>query len=75
VNYGTLFQIVFAAMLFSGCATFNKTQKGAAVGTVAGRSMGAIIGAAVGGTAGAVIGNQMDKQAEEIKKTVPDHSQ
>jgi outer membrane protein OmpA-like peptidoglycan-associated protein len=77
--------VVFAALLFSGCATFNKTQKGAAVGTVAGGSMGAvigrasgntalgaIIGAAVGGTAGAVIGNQMDKQAEEIKKTVPD---
>ena len=77
--------VVFAALLFSSCATFNKTQKGAAVGTVAGGSMGAvigrasgntalgaIIGAAVGGTAGAVIGNQMDKQAEEIKKTVPD---
>ena len=34
--------------------------------------LGAIIGAAVGGATGAVIGNQMDKQAEEIKKTVPD---
>jgi outer membrane protein OmpA-like peptidoglycan-associated protein len=63
----------------------NKTQKGAVVGTAAGGTMGAvigrasgntalgaIIGAAVGGTAGAVIGNKMDKQAEEIQKTVPD---
>ena len=77
--------VVFAGLLFSGCATFNKTQKGAAVGTVAGGGMGAvigrasgntalgaIIGAAVGGTAGAVIGHQMDKQAAEIKQTVPD---
>ena len=34
--------------------------------------MGAVIGAAVGGATGAVIGNKMDKQAEEIKKSVPD---
>ncbi len=72
-------------MIISGCASMNKTQKGAATGTVAGgatgavigkasgnTALGAIIGAAVGGTAGAVIGHQMDKQAEEIAKTVPD---
>jgi outer membrane protein OmpA-like peptidoglycan-associated protein len=72
-------------MILSSCASWNKTQKGAAVGTATGGAMGAvigrvsgntalgaIIGAAVGGAAGAVIGNQMDKQAEEIKKTVPD---
>jgi len=72
-------------MILSGCASWNKTQKGAVVGTAAGGAMGAvigrasgntalgaIIGATVGGAAGAVIGNQMDKQAEEIKKTVPD---
>ena len=35
-------------------------------------ALGAIIGAAVGGASGAVIGRQMDKQAEEIEKTVPD---
>jgi len=77
--------VLFAALLLSGCASLNKTQKGAAVGTVAGGSMGAIIGrasgntalgaiigAAVGGASGAVIGHQMDKQAEEIKKAVPD---
>ncbi|MGV8133917.1 MAG: OmpA family protein [Mangrovibacterium sp.] len=77
--------ILSTALLFSGCASMNKTQKGGAVGVVAGGAMGAvvgkmagntalgaIIGAAVGGTAGAVIGHKMDKQAEEIEKTVPD---
>jgi outer membrane protein OmpA-like peptidoglycan-associated protein len=72
-------------LIFAGCGVFNKTQKGAAIGTATGAGMGAvigktagntalgaIIGAAVGGTAGALIGNKMDKQAEEIKKTVPD---
>jgi len=71
--------------MFSACASMNKTQKGAAVGTASGgamgaiigkasgnTAMGAIIGAAVGGTTGAIIGNNMDKQAEEIQKKVPD---
>jgi outer membrane protein OmpA-like peptidoglycan-associated protein len=74
-----------AILIMSGCASWNKTQKGAVVGTAAGGAMGAvigrasgntalgaIIGAAVGGGAGAIIGRQMDKQAEEIKNTVPD---
>lgn len=74
-----------AALLFSGCSSMNKTQKGGAVGVAAGGAMGAvigkasgntalgaIIGAAVGGATGAVIGNKMDKQAKEIEKTVPD---
>lgn len=74
-----------AALLFSGCSSMNKTQKGGAVGVAAGGAMGAvigkasgntalgaIIGAAVGGATGAVIGHKMDKQAEEIKNTVPD---
>lgn len=77
--------ILSSALIFTGCSSMNKTQKGAVVGTAAGGTMGAvigrasgntalgaIIGAAVGGTAGAVIGNKMDKQAEEIQKTVPD---
>jgi len=81
----SLIIVLCAAFLLSGCASWNKTQKGAVVGTAAGGAMGAvigrasgntalgaIIGAAVGGGAGAIIGNQMDKQAEEIKKTVPD---
>ncbi len=76
---------ISAVMILSGCASWNKTQKGAVVGTAAGGAMGAvigrasgntalgaIIGATVGGATGAVIGNQMDKQAEEIKKSVPD---
>jgi len=81
----SLIMIVSMVMIMSGCASWNKTQKGAVVGTAAGGTMGAvigrasgntalgaIIGATVGGAAGAVIGNQMDKQAEEIKSTVPD---
>jgi outer membrane protein OmpA-like peptidoglycan-associated protein len=80
-----LVMILSTIMILSGCASWNKTQKGAVVGTAAGGTMGAvigrvagntalgaIIGAAVGGATGAVIGNKMDKQAEEIKKTVPD---
>jgi len=74
-----------AALIFTGCASWNKTQKGAVVGTATGgavgvvigrasgnTALGAIIGATVGGASGAVIGRQMDKQAEEIAKTVPD---
>lgn len=81
----TILLLVFsAAIIFSGCASWNKTQKGAATGTAAGgaagavigrasgnTALGAIIGAAVGGASGALIGRQMDKQAEEIKKSVP----
>jgi outer membrane protein OmpA-like peptidoglycan-associated protein len=81
----SLITVLSAVLLFSGCSSLNKTQKGGAVGVVAGGAMGAvigkatgntalgaIIGATVGGATGAVIGHQMDKQAEEIKKTVPD---
>lgn len=77
--------ILCSALLFSSCASLNKTQKGGAVGVAAGGAMGAIIGrtagntglgaiigTAVGGATGAVIGHKMDKQAEEIKNTVPD---
>lgn len=81
------FLVVAAAGIMlstSACSNMNKSQKGAvigagggavvggAIGKAAGNTaLGAIIGAAVGGTAGAVIGKKMDKQAEEIKKTVP----
>ncbi len=77
--------VLSAAFIFTGCASWNKTQKGAVIGTAAGgtagavigrtsgnTALGAIIGAAVGGASGAVIGRQMDKQAEEIAKSVPD---
>ena len=81
----SLLVAMVAAVLFVGCASWNKTQKGAVAGTAAGgaagavigrtsgnTALGAIIGATVGGAAGAVIGHEMDKQAEEIQKTVPD---
>lgn len=81
----SLVMMLSVALILGSCASWNKTQKGAAVGTAAGgaagaivgkasgnTALGAIIGAAAGGTAGAIIGRQMDKQAEEIEKTVPD---
>lgn len=65
----------------------NNTQKGAAIGTAAGAvlggvlgnnlgkggnaPLGAVLGGVVGGVAGGVIGNKMDKQAKEIKDTLP----
>jgi len=77
--------LMSAALLFASCSSMNKTQKGAVIGAAGGgaagavvgktagnTALGAIIGVAVGGTAGAIIGNKMDKQAEEIAKTVPD---
>lgn len=77
--------ILSATIILSGCASMNKTQKGAVVGTATGGAMGAIIGkatgnvalgtiigATVGGATGAVIGRQMDKQAQEIENSVPD---
>jgi outer membrane protein OmpA-like peptidoglycan-associated protein len=75
----------FIAFLSFSCKTWSKTQKGAVIGTAGGAAagavigktagntaLGAIIGAAVGGVAGAVIGHEMDKQAEEMKKNIPD---
>ncbi|WP_183562127.1 OmpA family protein [Mucilaginibacter sp. SP1R1] len=72
------------SILGSGCNSLTKTQKGAAIGAGAGgtlgafigkaagnTALGAIIGGAVGGTAGAFIGRNMDRQAAEIKQTVP----
>jgi outer membrane protein OmpA-like peptidoglycan-associated protein len=72
------------SILGTGCNSWNKTQKGAAIGAgggaviggiigrIAGNTaVGAIVGGAVGGTAGAVIGHKMDKQAAEIQQTVP----
>lgn len=85
LKQGLLPFILGVMMMSTGCSSLNKSQKGAVIGTATGTAMGAIIGkasgntalgaiigAAVGGTTGAVIGNKMDKQAEEIKKAVPD---
>ncbi|MDB5136138.1 MAG: hypothetical protein JWP37_2741 [Mucilaginibacter sp.] len=82
----TLYSLTLATacILNTGCHSLNKTQKGAAIGAGTGgiigafigksagnTALGAIIGGAVGGTAGAFIGHNMDKQAAEIKQTVP----
>jgi len=81
-----LLVIFLMIAIFSvGCKSWNKTQKGAVIGTATGAAagavigrvagntaLGAIIGATVGGVTGAVIGHKMDKQAEEMKKSMPD---
>lgn len=77
--------LLSAALFLMSCKSWNRTQKGAAIGAgsgaaagaVIGRAsgntkLGAIIGATVGGATGAIIGRKMDKQAEEMKKKVPD---
>lgn len=77
--------ILLIAILFAGCKSMNKSQKGVVIGSVSGGAVGAvigkasgntvlgvIIGAAVGGVAGAVIGHEMDKQAEDIKNDIPE---
>jgi len=84
VKLSVIFSLV-VALLLAGCASMNKTTKGAAIGTATGGAMGAvigkatgntalgaIIGATVGGATGAVIGHQMDKQAKEIETAIPD---
>jgi outer membrane protein OmpA-like peptidoglycan-associated protein len=66
-----------------GCAEWNRTEKGAAIGAgtgaVAGGLIGhaagstvagVLIGAAVGGVTGGFIGNYMDKQAAEIERDI-----
>ena len=65
----------------------NNQQRGTVIGTSAGAvlggvlgnnigkgknaPLGAVLGGIVGGVAGNVIGNKMDKQAKEIKETLP----
>ncbi len=66
-----------------GCANWNRTEKGAAIGAGTGGAVGGIIGhasgstlagiligAVVGGVAGGFIGNYMDKQAAEIERDI-----
>jgi outer membrane protein OmpA-like peptidoglycan-associated protein len=68
----------------TGCASTNKTTKGAVIGATAGgvvgavignntgsTARGAIIGAVVGGAAGAIIGHKMDGRAKELEQNVP----
>lgn len=76
--------VLASTLIFSGCSSLTRTQKGAGIGAAAGgaagaiigratgnTAMGTVIGATVGGVSGAVIGRKMDKQAEEIKNEVP----
>ncbi|WP_461129376.1 OmpA family protein [Spirosoma aerophilum] len=68
----------------SSNSSLNRTQQGGVIGASSGAviggilgnkkgstALGAILGATVGGAAGAVIGRRMDKQAEEIKRQMP----
>ena len=71
-------------MIFTGCASMNNSQKGAAygggggaalgagIGAIAGGGKGAAIGAAigtaVGAGTGALIGRRMDKQQAELEE-------
>ena len=70
-----------------GCASLNKTEKGAGTGAAVGAAVGgligrangstakgAILGAVVGGAAGAVIGHRMDEQAKELDNKLPNAS-
>lgn len=85
-NLNRIFLIATVSILIlsSACHTRNKTQKGAAIGAGTGgivggfigksagnTALGTIIGGAVGGTAGAFIGHNMDKQANELKNSIP----
>jgi len=76
--------IATVSMFSVGCSQMTRTQKGAIIGSAAGgtigaligkkagnTAVGAVVGGAIGGVAGAYIGRKMDRQAEEIKKTVP----
>lgn len=77
--------MLFISIISAGCKSWNKAQKGTAIGVVGGgaagavigkvagnTALGAIIGATVGGVTGAIIGHKMDKQAEEMQKSIPD---
>lgn len=78
-----LFSAAVLSFLAMGCNA-TKSQKGAVIGGTAGavggtiigkaagnKTLGTILGAVLGGTAGAIIGRDMDKQAEEIEKSIP----
>lgn len=68
--------VLSAAMLFTGCATWNNTAKGGVIGAAGGAALGALVGklagntavgaavgTAVGTGAGIIIGKRMDKAA------------
>lgn len=43
--------IMSAALIFAGCSSMNKTQKGAVIGAAGGGAAGAVVGKAAGNTA------------------------
>mgnify|MGYP000408280199 CR=1 FL=1 len=69
--------VIVSSLVFSGCASTN-TEKGAAIGAIAGAVLGKstsnhknkrlVWGAAVGALAGAAIGSYMDKQEQEFRQ-------
>ncbi|MDG4945407.1 OmpA family protein [Weeksellaceae bacterium KMM 9713] len=85
LNFKILSVFIIIGLMLSSCETVqntNKSQRGAAIGAVAGaglgaligknnRALGAIVGGAVGGTAGAIIGKKMDDQAKKIEEVMP----
>lgn len=82
-----LMSLAAGTVMLTSCETWkgaNNAERGAVVGVGAGAAvgagigaaaknpaLGAVIGAMVGGVAGNIIGRNMDKQAEEIKKEIP----
>ena len=75
--------LIFSGSVFTGCASWSNTGKGAAIGAGSGAALGAGIGAlagkgkgaaigaaggaAVGSGTGALIGRRMDKQKKELE--------
>lgn len=67
-----------SATLFAGCASMNKTQKGATAGAIVGGivgggskgTKGALIGAAAGAAAGGLLGNYLDRRQKELQQVV-----
>lgn len=73
----SIFSIITFSLIMSGCAATN-TEKGAAIGAVAGAILGKstsnhkdkrlVFGAAIGAIAGAAIGGYMDRQEEAFRE-------
>ena len=78
--------LIFSGSVFTGCASWSNTGKGAAIGAGSGAALGAgigalagkgkgaaigaAVGAAVGSGTGALIGRRMDKQKKELEAKV-----
>lgn len=77
----SIFSIITFSLIMSGCAATN-TEKGAAIGAVAGAILGKstsnhkdkrlVFGAAIGAIAGAAIGGYMDRQEEAFREELSD---